>query len=306
MKRLLLIVLLALLGLAVALRTIWQDSAPAEGTAIGLPSFSPPYESYIAGTGLVEAAKRNIPVGSNLPGVVTDVFVKPGDQVAIGTPLFALDSRSIDGQLLVAAAKVRVAKAAYQRAQHHLDIAERLKAANSNATSQEKIVDQQDEVAERKAELNLAEEDVARLKLDKGFYTVKARMAGVILKVDLQPGQYMPADTSSQPPMVLGGGSQWNLRVDINEQDAWRFRPDTDAVAYLRGHPDLKIKLHYAYTEPYVTPKLALTGVSTERTDTRILQIVYRIEPTDISLYVGQQLDVFIQAPAMPVSKPGR
>ena len=41
-------------------------------------------------------------------------------------------------------------------------------------------------------------------------------------------------------------------------------------------------------------PKTALTGENTERVDTRVLQVLYAIERTDHSFYVGQQLDVFI------------
>jgi len=39
------------------------------------------------------------------------------------------------------------------------------------------------------------------------------------------------------------------------------------------------------------------TGDSTERVDTRVLQIIYRVERDDLPLFVGQQLDVFIEAP---------
>ena len=47
--------------------------------------------------------------------------------------------------------------------------------------------------------------------------------------------------------------------------------------------------------EPLVIPKKNLSGDATERVDTRVLQVVYRIDPaTDVSLFVGQQMDVFI------------
>jgi len=62
------------------------------------------------------------------------------------------------------------------------------------------------------------------------------------------------------------------------------------------GHPELKIPLHYAYTEPHMVAKTALTGQGTERTDTRILQVVYRLADPGFPLYTGQQLQAFIQA----------
>jgi hypothetical protein len=47
-----------------------------------------------------------------------------------------------------------------------------------------------------------------------------------------------------------------------------------------------------------------LTGDSTERVDTRVLQVIYRIEENSLPLFAGQQMDVFIDAtdPAIAMS----
>jgi HlyD family secretion protein len=52
--------------------------------------------------------------------------------------------------------------------------------------------------------------------------------------------------------------------------------------------------------EPYVTPKTSLTGSSTERVDTRVLQVIYSFPPHALPAFVGQQLDVFIETPPVP------
>jgi hypothetical protein len=45
-----------------------------------------------------------------------------------------------------------------------------------------------------------------------------------------------------------------------------------------------------------VIPKVSLTGSSTERVDTRVLQVIYSMKrPENPPLYVGQQVDVFIE-----------
>jgi HlyD family secretion protein len=61
--------------------------------------------------------------------------------------------------------------------------------------------------------------------------------------------------------------------------------------------PDLNAPLQFERFEPYVIPKVSLTGQSTERTDVRVLQVVYSFDPAALPVYVGQQMDVFIQAP---------
>ena len=50
------------------------------------PPTRPEPVKMIAGSGLVEARRENIPIGVNIPGVVTEVFVKKGEKVKAGAP----------------------------------------------------------------------------------------------------------------------------------------------------------------------------------------------------------------------------
>jgi hypothetical protein len=58
----------------------------------------------------------------------------------------------------------------------------------------------------------------------------------------------------------------------------------------------MKTPLHFVCFEPYVVPKVSLTGDSTERVDTRVLQIIYSFDRGNLPIYVGQQMDVYIDA----------
>ena len=47
--------------------------------------------------------------------------------------------------------------------------------------------------------------------------------------------------------------------------------------------------------EPFVIPKVSLTGASNERVDTRVLQVIYRIKAgPGVRLYPGQQMDLYL------------
>ncbi len=46
--------------------------------------------------------------------------------------------------------------------------------------------------------------------------------------------------------------------------------------------------------DPYVIPKKSVTGDNTERVDTRVLQVIYALDASNLPIYVGQQMDVFI------------
>src|SRR5438552_13584389 len=70
-----------------------------------------PFDAYIAGAGIVESSTENIAIGTIVPGVVTDVYVKVGDSVKTAEPLFKIDDRDLQADLLVRKAAVESAKA---------------------------------------------------------------------------------------------------------------------------------------------------------------------------------------------------
>ena len=88
------------------------------------------------------------------------------------------------------------------------------------------------------------------------------------------------------------------VRVDVDEHEGWKISPSAAAEGHLRGNSRLTVPLRFIRVEPLVIPKRSLTGDSTERVDTRVLQILYAVDSTpNLPLFVGQQLDVFIAAP---------
>ncbi len=139
-----------------------------------------------------------------------------------------------------------------------------------------------------------------RTKIDR--LTMTAPMEGVVLQKRVRPGQFAECGPTSEPLMIMGGGAHLNIRADIDEADAWRVRPNTTAVAYVRGDTREKFPLQFVRFEPYVLPKKSLTGDATERVDTRVLQAIYRIADDKPPVYVGQQMDVYIETPVATIS----
>jgi HlyD family secretion protein len=155
-----------------------------------------------------------------------------------------------------------------------------------------------------RAAIKLAESQVQQDRTDIERTIVRAPMDGVILQVNVRPGEFV-APISNQAQVVLGAiTGKVNVRVDIDEHDIPRFRPGTAARASLRGAPQTKYPLTFVRVEPYVIPKKSLTGDNTERVDTRVLQVIYSLETKDKPIFVGQQLDVFIDVGAPVEDKP--
>jgi HlyD family secretion protein len=146
----------------------------------------------------------------------------------------------------------------------------------------------QTEVARVAAEVQAAQVEIERL-------VVRAPVTGHVLQVNIRPGEFAQSGLSAQPLLLLGDLDRLQVRVDIDENDAWRFKPEGGAAAFVRGNPRLKTALSFEYVEPYVIPKRSLTGDSTERVDTRVMQVVYSFPRTALSVYPGQLMDVYIE-----------
>ena len=149
------------------------------------------------------------------------------------------------------------------------------------------------EIADAKVHKALAK--VEQLKTEIGRALVMAPVDSVVLQVNIRPGERI-SELDTKALMVLGAVDTFHIRVDVDERDIPRFRPGTPAKAFPRGDASCELGLRYVRVEPYVIPKKSLTGDNTERVDTRVLQVIYAIEPRDTTVYVGQQLDVYLRS----------
>ena len=108
--------LLAVVGLSFAIYTVTQGQKAAAPSPPAIPPPTRPEgPPSIAGAGIIEANLENIPIGANIPGVVTEVFVKVHDPVAVGTPLFKTDDRNLQAELKVRLANLDSARAQLAR-----------------------------------------------------------------------------------------------------------------------------------------------------------------------------------------------
>lgn len=300
---------LAALGLlfAIVVVVIGKRETPAV-PPVAEPA-SAPFPATLAGAGIVEANTENIAIGSALSGVVAEVPIKAGDKVGKAAVLFRLDDRDTRADLAVkranwksAVARVAESEAALNDARNQLGHAE--KVSDPRAISSDELDRRRFAVTTAEARLGTARQEVelaaaqtkaAETTLER--LTVRSPISGVVLKVNVRPGEFAPSGVLSDPLLTLGNVDQLHVRVDIDENDAWRFRPNARAIAYFKGNQKFSTPLIYVRSEPYITPKRSLTGQSTERVDTRVLQVIYAFERGNLPVYVGQQMDVFIEAP---------
>lgn len=155
----------------------------------------------------------------------------------------------------------------------------------------------EEDLAVMRAQVTMAEEAVAQSQVELERLVVTAPIAGRVLKVDVRPGEFV-GTPPGQPLIILGDTTVLHVRVDIDEQDLPRFRPGLPGQGFIRGDAANPLAMTFVRVEPFVEPKRSLTNAGTERVDTRVLQVIYALEPTERTVYVGQQIDVFLDAQA--------
>jgi multidrug efflux pump subunit AcrA (membrane-fusion protein) len=155
------------------------------------------------------------------------------------------------------------------------------------------------EQARAQVALATARRDEARTSLER--LTVASPIDGQVIAVSVRQGEYASAGPQAPTLIAVGKVDPLHLRVEIDELDAWRFDPSAQAVAMLRGSEKRGFPLRFVRVVPQIVPKRTLSGDMGERTDTRVMQLIYAVEPpTDgrpLGLLTGQVLDVYIERP---------
>ena len=304
-------ILAAMLGV-IAIIMVSRTQAEREMAPAGDPPVMPPQKPFpeaVAATGILEALSENVSLGVPLPGLVTEVLVQVNDTVKKGQPLLKLDDRDLLAEKITAEAEQKIARAQIavnvaQLAKLNAQLSRLTSVSDSRAVSREELENRRQDVAVAQAQLAAteagllaADASLARINLLLERLTVRSPRDGSIIQLNIRAGEYA-ATSPISPVMILGDIGRLQARADVDEQNATRIRDGQKAYAYLKGDPTVTFPLTFIRVEPYVIPKVSLTGSSSERVDTRVLQVIYSLErPDNPPLYVGQQVDVFIESP---------
>jgi HlyD family secretion protein len=252
-----------------------------------------PFPLGIGASGIIESLHENTSVGVPFAGLVKEVKVQVWKQVKLGEELFRLDDRDLLALLTTEQAELAMREAEMRRAERQY---ERLaKIGVGAAVAQEDLEKREDDLTVAKAAVAKAQASIQSRHQLLDRCIIRAPISGTILQVNLRAGEYATPGASTAP-MVLGSIHDLQIRADVDEQLAPRVRSEAKAVAYRKGETTRPLTLNFLRIEPYIVPKKSLTGSSTERVDTRVLQVIFTFTNDEtLKTYVGQQVDVFIE-----------
>lgn len=247
---------------------------------------------------MTEANTENIAIGTQIAGIVSKIYVQIGSHVKAGDPLFTIDDRAQRALIATDTAAVNATHAQMEQAKYELKLGNELIA--KKVISEEDLETRQHAADTAEAQYLQAQANLEAAETDLERLTVCAPVDGQVLQLKVHLGEYAPTGVLAQPLILFGSTEPMNVRIDVDESDAWRVRPGAEAVGFLQGNNKISTRLHFVRFEPYVIPKVSLTGAPTERVDTRVLQVIYSFERGALPIYVGQQMDVYIDATPEP------
>ncbi|MEK0447250.1 MAG: hypothetical protein RLZZ399_2571 [Verrucomicrobiota bacterium] len=293
-------------GMILAVLLVRRQAAPDLQVVPLVEPSSAPFEDSIGARGLVEGVEENVRIAPSVPGLVVRVPVKVGDEVRAGEVLLEQDAREAEAQILVQGANWGALKASLEEAQVALAdredqwkrieqlIQNKVVSVDERQRTQFALQAARSRVESRKAEVEAARVLLKKAEVQRELLVVRAPREGTVLQVNIRVGEYC-APSAAEVPLLLGQTREFQLRADVDEDNAPRVKPNCEAIAYVKGKRDTAVPLRFVRIEPYILPKRSLSGESSERVDTRVLQVIFRFNRPSIPVYVGQQMDVFLK-----------
>lgn len=290
--------LLAIAGAAGAGVVAWQQAASPQAAAVRFPATD---DGHIAASGIVEASTGTIAVGPPATGLVQRMDVTWNQWVPKGVPLFGMDDRDLSARRGTLIAAIAQAQAVLPAVRRKLDAV--AAPQMRQFVTQNDLVQRQSDMAVATANVAAARAQLRELDAQIARLVVRAPISGRILKINVRPGEIAEAAGVAPPVLLMGADDRLYVRIDVDEHDAWRVKPGVAAEAFIPGDRRLHAPLTFVRIEPFLQPKTSLTGAAAERTDTRVLQLIYSFDPKALPAYIGQQLDIVL-SPASAGRKP--
>lgn len=297
--------LIAILGALIALAVVFWSQKNVPTPPILFPPPQSPFTYSIAGAGIIEASSQNISIGTPFNEIVTKVYVVEGDYVKAGDLLFELDLRAFEAQAELAQAQIEQAAVFLENQRVTYSFYERL--YDARAVSEQAYAQAYYNVVEAEESLKVAEANllVAEVNIERSI--IRSPVDAQILQVNIHVGEIalISPFTSNESLsteiqygnlIYLGVVNPLQIRIDIDEDDSWRYVAGAAATAFVRGNSTINFPLKFSRIEPYIIPKRSFTGDTTERVDTRVLQVLYNFEKNDLPVFPGQVLDIFIES----------
>jgi multidrug efflux system membrane fusion protein len=190
---------------------------------------------------------RSVELGTLVSGVVSDVYVKPGQAVSKGDRLISLDDRGFSSQLSKHEAAYRLAQAALAEARREDERA--IELYDRTVLSDFERNQAQLALLSARAAAEAAHADMIEARLNLERSEILAPFDGVVLSVNAAPGQTVVSEWQSQPLVTIADNRVYQAHAQIDANQAARLQQGQSLRATARGG-DLDASVSYIGLEP--------------------------------------------------------
>lgn len=209
------------------------EKAPVEVNAYKVTNADQALNESFNGTII---AQNSIAVHASVSGRVVEKYVKGGETVRAGQPLYRLDSRQYQSNLANAQAAAAQSNAAYQNAQVNLSRYEAL--AKEDAIARQTLDNQASATAQNKAALEAAQAQIQLAQNNLDDTIVYAPFDGTLEMDDVALGTYI---TAGQTTLVtMNSTDPVYVQFSMSENEYLEFMKSQQAVGSNGG---LELKL---------------------------------------------------------------
>jgi HlyD family secretion protein len=268
----------------------------------------------VAASGVVEPSSETTDIGTNVSGVVTEVYVQIGERVGKGTPLFAVDSRQVRASLREAETGIAAAQAGIAEARTNMATASRQLSLyravdDARAVSRSEVIAAEGALNDARARLQAAQAELvaaqarrASAQTELARHIVYAPISGEVLDIEIRAGEFVSAGgqggNTATPYIQLGETRPLYVRIDVDENEVSRIGENANAIISPRGNSAIKVPVTLVRIEPQIVAKRSLTNSASERVDVRVMQIIFALPVDDANFRVGQQVDAVVDGVA--------
>ena len=187
-------------------------------------------------TGTVKA-ENSVAVHARVTGYVVEKFVKGGDQVVAGQPLYRIDSRQYESNVATAEANVARANADYKNAETDLDRYETL--ASQDAIARQRVDTQRSATEQAKAAVEAQQAALKIAQDNLGDTIIYAPYSGTLRMDDVDTGTYVQAGSTTL--VTIDSIDPIFVEFSMTEQEYLDFmkNPTTDDS----NGPNIQLKL---------------------------------------------------------------
>lgn len=210
----------------------------ALAVALAMVSFLPVRLTVLAPGEIIP--KQPLLITSAIAGAVSEVLVKPGDEVRQGQPVVLLDKTEFNGHYEVAERELERARAALRTAEQAGYVDSRKKAELAELESQ--------------VQIKTIERDYLQTKLAQT--EIKAQQAGVAVLDDPEQWQGRPV-VIGERILLIADPAKIQLEVQLPVKDAISLSRGNEVTFYLDTDPlnPLAFVVDYSSFEPSLTPE---------------------------------------------------